>query len=103
MLLLELSDAASADQSRAACNYARAQEPEPPTLPERREYDHRDGCAFIIPDAIAVGRDHTEPVAAGRQIRVINRAARAGVEPAGVQPFQPVLEFDLVRLDVTQS
>src|SRR5689334_19552859 len=61
----------------------------------RLEHQGQRGASFI-PDAIIVAAEHLEPVMAGRNIVVIGRATRAGIDPTGINALQLVLETILL-------
>ena len=60
----------------------------PPGAPERRGDAERDARALLVPHAVVVGGDHREAVAARRQVRVVRRAPRAGIDPVAVETLR---------------
>ena len=71
---------------------------EPACLVEARLHRERERRTFLVPQAVVVGRDHTEAVLAVRDLRVVRRPPRPRLDPALVEALQPVLEPHLRRV-----
>ena len=61
-----------------------------------RERDVERGSR-AAPDAVLVGRDHPEAIVTGRQVRVVRRPARAGIDPVALEALEPIAEADGLR------
>src|SRR5215469_6216967 len=88
------------DQS-AECQ--RHQQIEPYRLVEVRPQLELESRALFVPDAVVVGGLHAKRVAAGRNVRVVGSAARAGFPPVVVEAFEYVALADLLRRNEAQA
>src|SRR5688500_2483970 len=78
--------------SDAAADHQHARGKEPPCLPKSGNDTNGEDAAGLVPDAVVVGGDHLETIVAGREMRIVRGAARAGVLPIFVQPVEAITE-----------
>ena len=76
------------------------------TKPDRLVVSRRDGKlelrAFLVPDAVVVGRLHEKAKLARLEVRIERLPPIAGLLPLVVMAFQPVTELHALRIDEAQ-
>ena len=70
---------------------------------EVRQKRKTEGSAGLIPNPVVVTGDYPERVGSRRKVRILGDASGAGINPFLIDSFQLVFEFDLCRVEETQS
>ena len=60
--------------------------------PPRRRHQKTERCDRFVPITVVIGRAHIEVIASRVEIRVGRFVPRAGIDPALVEAFEPILE-----------
>ena len=79
------------------------QRAEPPGLPGVREHADVERGAGLVPDAVVVGGEHMEGVAAGWNVGVVSDTARSGIDPLGIESIQPIAVAHARRRDKAEA
>ena len=102
LALLQMTHAPPPQPRRARQRDKADETVEPIRVVERRADDDGERDAGLIPDAVVIGGDHLEAIAAARHVRVVGDAARARFDPVAIVAFEPVAEADALRHRVAQ-
>src|SRR3989440_10438098 len=76
---------------------------EPPRPPERRVNNNPYGRTLRIPHTIAIGGNYPESIFTGRDVSIVCRSPRAGLDPVLVQPLKFVFERNVFGRDEAQT